>query len=456
MTAPDLSAPPRPAVAPPADYTFPSARRARLDNGLEVLDYHVPGQYVPAIRLVVPLPLHREPRDAEGVATLMARALDEGTQRLSPTELARELERRGIAIAAGMSEAGLSVQVDVTSDRCPEALELMRQCLTEPSFPDAEVERLVTSTLVEIAQERATAASRAASEFLATYFDPTSRSSRRNGGTEESVRRLRREDLAAFHAQHVAPTEATLVLAGDLAGADGIAMVSEVMSGWTASSGHTPAGTPSPAVLAADRARIVVVDRPGSVQSEFAVGCPGPDRSVDGGWAPYPVLGFVMGGSPTSRLDAVLREAKGYTYGIRSVFRPRRAGGLFMTGGSVRADVTADALAELLDILDAGRDGFSDAEIRRGVDFIAKTAPGRYATADAIADEAAAMAFDGRSTQFTTAMLQDMRSVDGARATEAYRRFVDGRWTVVVVGEAAGFVDRLEALGRGPVTVVPV
>ena len=41
----------------------------------------------------------------------------------------------------------------------------------------------------------------------------------------------------------------------------------------------------------------------------------------------------MIGGSPNARVDAVLREEKGYTYGIRSVFRPRRVGGLFLTSG---------------------------------------------------------------------------------------------------------------------------
>ena len=100
--------------------------------------------------------------------------------------------------------------------------------------------------------------------------------------------------------------------------------------------------------------RIVLVSRPGSVQTEIVVGAPGPDRSVEGGWAPYPVLGFVLGGSPNARVDAVLREEKGYTYGIRSSFRPRRAGGVFLTSGSVRADSTAESLRLLVEILESG------------------------------------------------------------------------------------------------------
>ena len=189
------------------------------------------------------------------------------------------------------------------------------------------------------------------------------------------------------------------------------------------------------------------------MQSELVVACPGPDRQVAGGWAPYPVLGFVLGGSPNARIDSVLREEKGFTYSIRSS-SGRAGAGLFVTSGSVRGDATVEALDILLGLLDTAREGFTPDETRQGVDYIAMTAAARYATADAIADEAASLAFEGLTTQFTTDTLRDLTRVDPARLDAAYRAFVDGGWTVVVVGDAAAHADGIRALGRGAVTVV--
>jgi predicted Zn-dependent peptidase len=199
---------------------------------------------------------------------------------------------------------------------------------------------------------------------------------------------------------------------------------------------------------------VVVVDRPGAVQTEIAVGCPGPDRSTPHGWAPYPVLSFVVGGSPTSRVDAVLREEKGYTYGIRTSFRPRVAGGTFVAQGSVRSEVTAEATELLLGILDTARDGFTDAELRTGTDFVSRTAPGRYATADAIADESAALALEGLPVDFTTRTLRDVAALSADDLRTAYRRVVDGEWSVVLVGDAEQIVPALDGRVPGPVTTV--
>jgi predicted Zn-dependent peptidase len=453
MPVPDAL--PRPSVVPPQPYVFPEPRRCTLDNGLTVLAYDLPGQYVHSMRLAVPLPLSVEPPQIEGVATIMARTLDEGTTRHTSAELARLLERRGVALGAGMSDSGLSVDIDAAKGNLGYGLGILRECLAEPSFPEVEVDRHVKVRLAEIAHERSAAGARAAIELAATYFDSSTRASRPTGGTVETMHALRCSDVAAFHARYVASAGATVVVAGDFSGMDPFVDVESALGSWTGTSDHEPVGPWQLAPVAADRARVVVVDRPGSVQTEIMVCCPGPDRHVDTGWAPYPVASFVVGGSPTSRLDALLREDKGYTYGVRSSFRPRRVDGIFVTSGSVRVDVTAEALGLLLDVLDHARDGFTEAETHEGAQFLSMTAAGRFATADTIADEAIGLACDGLGTEFTTSTLREIATMDPERLGTAYRRFVDGTWTVVLVGDAAAIVDRVRDLGRGEVTVVP-
>lgn len=449
----DDGTPPEPPVQPPAAWQFATPARTTLSNGIELLAYDIPGQYVISVRTVLPFPLSVEPREVEGVATIMARLLDEGTAEHSPEEFAELLERKGIALGASVTDGGLGVDLDVPKRRLPEALDLLRQALAEPVFPEPEVERHRKTRLAQIEQERALAPQRAAQEFIATHFDGADRASRPTAGTTASISALTRQHVVDFHAERVGPTGMTAVVAGDLSGLDVVALAEETLGSWVSDT-HVPAPAATAPQRAADAARIVLVNRPGSVQSELLVGWTGPDRHT-AGWAAYPVLGFMVGGSPNARVDAVLREEKGYTYGIRSVFRPRRVGGLFLTSGSVRADATVESVRLLLDLLGSGRDGFTVEEVRAGVDFISKTAPGRFATADAVADEAVTMALDGLTTDFTTRTLDEMRRLDSEQLTEAYRRWVQGEWTVVVVGDANTYADAVRALGVGEVSIVP-
>jgi zinc protease len=443
----------RPPVTPPEPWAFPEPVEHVFANGLRLLAYDVPGQYVISVRVAIPLPLVAEPRAKEGIATLMARLLDEGTTRHTAEAFAELLERMGIALGAGMSDGGLGVDLDVPKRSLPQALDLLRQALAEAAFPEAEVHRHVRTRLAEIEQERALAPHRAAREFIATYFDSSERASRPTAGSADTIAAITREDIVAFHREQVGARGATVVVAGDLSALNCVALVGETLGVWTGAERRAVVADQPPR-RASDAARVVVVDRPGSVQTELAIGGIGPDRRVEG-WAAYPVLGFVIGGSPTSRLDAVLREDKGYTYGIRASYRPRRRGGLFMTTGSVRADATIESLGLVVGLLNAAREGFTEDEVRSGVDFLGKTAPGRYATADSIADEAASMALDDLDTTFTTRTLQEMRDLTPDDLATAYSRFADGAWTIILVGDASAIAEGVSDLGMGDVSVVP-
>lgn len=446
---------PRPAVSPAQPWEFPIPTETVLDNGLHVLAYDLPGQYVLSVRLAVPLPLSREPFQLEGVGTIMARTLDEGTAAHDSQAFAELMERRGVAIDAGLGEAGLVVSLDVAQPELDYGLDLLRQCLTEPVFPDSQVARQVKTRLAEIDHERAAPASRAALEFIKTYYDSTERAGRPTAGSRETVGAITAEDVRSFHALEVGPSAATVVIAGSLGGIDPAASLDVALGGWTGGREVTVDLRGVAARRAQDAARIVFVDRPGSVQTEIYVGTPGPDRTVDGGWAPFPAAAFAIGGSPTARIDAVLREDKGYTYGIRSGFRPRRRGGVFLTAGSVRADATVESVDLLLGILSGAREGFSEEEIRGASDFLARTAPARYATADAVADEAAGFALEGLTTEFTTQLLADLPRLTPDRVGAAYRRFVEESWTITLVGDASAYAEGVRALGRGELTVVP-
>jgi hypothetical protein len=120
----------------------------------------------------------------------------------------------------------------------------------------------------------------------------------------------------------------------------------------------------------------------------------------------------------------------------------------------VRSEVTGEAVEILLGLLDGARDGFTDAELRSGVDYVGKTAPGRYATADAVADETAALALERLPLDFTTRNLRAVAALRRDDLDAAYRRVATGEWTVVLVGDAASVVPALEGRVGGPVSTV--
>ena len=104
---------------------------------------------------------------------MVGRLLDEGTSRHSAEEFAELLEQGGIALGAGVTEGGLSIDVDVPQRFLGTALDLLHQALSDPVFPKAEVRRILRSRLAEIEHERASSPHRAARELITTMTTRT-------------------------------------------------------------------------------------------------------------------------------------------------------------------------------------------------------------------------------------------------------------------------------------------
>lgn len=441
----------RPEVRPPGAWAFPEPEEHLLPNGLRLLLLDRPGQHVLSLRVALALPVSTEAPGTEGSTLLMARALDEGTSRHTAEELAELTERHGIAWGSGAGERGVHLGVEVTARHLATALDLLTECLTSATFPDVEVARLARHRLADIAHDEADPGASASLQFVRTYFDDRDRPHLPLGGTRDSVARLTAEHLRERHAA-LSPGGGTVVLVGDLStSTDVVGALARTLGGWSGTG--APAGPPGPARRAGSAGRTVLVPRPGLSQTELYLGRPGPDRRTHHGWGTYQALGMILGGSPHARIDQVLREERGWTYGIRAGFRPRAVGGLTVVGGSVRADATVPALTELLRILEVPGTALTEQEVRAAADFVSRTAPGRYGTADALADELVALATDGLGPRTVTETLEQLRDLTAAQVAAAWDEVRAGPpWTVVLVGDPA-YADELAGLGLGPVSV---
>lgn len=297
---------PQPQAGQPKPWAFPAPERGTLDNGLTVLRCHRPGQQVVAVEVLLAAPLEAEPAGLDGVATIMARAFSEGTDKLSAEEFAAELERCGATLDAHADHPGVRLSLEVPVSRLPKALGLLADALRAPAFAESEVERLVRNRLDEIPHETANPARRAAKELSKELFPATSRMSRPRQGTEETVQKIDSTAVRAFFDKHVRPATSTAVIVGDLTGVDLDALIAETLGDWTGSSAEP---RPVPPVAADDTGRVIIVDRPGAVQTQLLIGRVGADRH-DRVW-PAQVLGtYCLGGTLTSRLDRVLREER--------------------------------------------------------------------------------------------------------------------------------------------------
>ncbi|MDT0462189.1 M16 family metallopeptidase [Streptomyces gibsoniae] len=452
----DFHPQPQPGTARP--WAFPAPDRGALDNGLTVLRCHRPGQQVVAVEVLVDAPLDAEPAGLDGVATIMARAFSEGTDKHSAEEFAAELERCGATLDSHADHPGVRLSLEVPVSRLPKALGLLADALRAPAFDESEIERLVRNRLDEIPHEMANPARRAAKELSKELFPATSRMSRPRQGTEETVEAIDAAAVRRFYERHVRPSTATAVVVGDLTGVDLDALLGDTLGAWT---GEPAKPRPVPPVTADDTGRVIIVDRPGAVQTQLLIGRVGGDRH-DRVW-PAQVLGtYCLGGTLTSRLDRVLREEKGYTYGVRAFGQVLRSApdgtgaAMLAISGSVDTPNTGPALDDLWKVLRTlAAEGLTDAERDVAVQNLVGVAPLKFETAAAVASTLADQVEQHLPDDFQSTLYQRLAGTGTVEATAAVvNAFPVDRLVTVLVGDAAQIEEPVKALGIGEVHVV--
>jgi len=442
--------PSQPPVGTPDPWSFPTPVLGQLGNGIRTLTYHLPGQHVVSAHLVLDLPLNAEDPAVEGVATISARVLDEGTSGHPGEEFAELMETEGAGFGVELTLAGTQAVLDVPASRLDRALELFAEAVAQPALSEDDIRRHVTLRLAEIEQAQANSAQTATHAFRAVVFDGGSRASRMNGGEAGTVAAVTPDAVRNFHRRHYGPAGATLILAGDFA-EDPLVLAETHLGSWRNDAQERAAyQDPAPGPR-----ELVVVDRPGAVQADVRFGAFSVDRR-DPRWADISVASYAMGGAFLSRLNAVLREEKGYTYGVRMQLGPLRSAGSFAVQGSFRTEVVADALALTRDLLQTHDRPFTAAEVREAVAYFVGVSPLRYATADGVADQAGTQVLADLPLDYVDRSLAALREVTPESASRAYAELVHlDELSLVVVGDASVVAEPLRAAGFPGLTVRP-
>jgi zinc protease len=330
----------RPAPGPAADVRFPRAEQAKLANGLTVL---VVRKQVPvaSLSLVFKNGAAACPPGKSGLAALTARMLTEGTRRHPGVKLAEEIERLGTTLDedAGRDTSSLSLEV-LTAD-LDKAVDLLGEVVSQPAFAPADFDRVRQEWLDGLRAERQSPDRLAALAGLrvllgAPHGSPVS-------GSISDVQKLTVKDIAEFHRKAYGAGDAALVVVGDV----DLARVqkSAERAFQKLAPGRPVTSEPFAAPAAPPAKQILLVDRPGAVQSALFLAQPLPKRS-EAGFEGRELLTRLFGGIFTSRLNLNLREEHAYTYGARAQYAANRNWGAFYISTSVRSDVTAEALSE--------------------------------------------------------------------------------------------------------------
>lgn len=318
---------------------LPTVAERVLPSGLRVVAVRRPSVPVVHVRLRIPTAVRRSADLAR--SRLLERTMLLGTADRSQADLAEALQRIGGSMRVGSDSDRLLVAAESLAGGLPDLMGVLAEVLTGAAYPIAQVEgeaaRLSDQTRRALSQPGVVADE----AWLAQAFGDHPYG--REYPSPDEILAVSPTTLRSAHRRRIVPDGSLLVLVGDLSPARVLDRVEKALAGWDTD------GSPSqvPKVPAIEPGPLVLVDRPGAVQSNLRLGGPALART-DPDYATQELANALFGGYFSSRLVMNIREDKGYTYSPHSsVQQGSRASFVFLQA-DVATEVTAPALVEVV------------------------------------------------------------------------------------------------------------
>lgn len=337
------STPPGPGA--PTAYRVPTIQTMTLSNGVKIALMERHTLPIVSARIQVDAGAVREPAEKNGLAVLTASLLSEGTSKLSSAEFAEKMADIGAQFGTGSGFGAAAANVTSLTNVFGQALSLAASAVTDPRLDASDFNRVRAASIAGFERSRSTVAGIAARIFPKAVFDAATPYSRLSGGTKTSLATLTRDDIVNWHRTMYAPANTTVLIVGDVTPAEARKAVEAALGGWNAAA---PKLAPLMNKASGTKGnRVILVDRPGSVQSYLQIG-----QAIPGFESPeyFPLLSAtrVLGGSATARLNMNLREKHGWTYVSYAAFSPQMGIGSTFMYTEVRTNATDSAASEMV------------------------------------------------------------------------------------------------------------
>ena len=395
-----------------------------------------------------------EPAGRQGVASLTAALLSEGTKTRDGEALSNALQLLGTAVTSNVGGESGSIGFVSTAAKFRATLDILSDMLLNPTFPAAGLERLRGQRLVALTQARAQPASIAGRVFPRIVFGSNHPYGR--VVTEESLKAITRDDIVAFHKAYYQPGRALITVIGDTTPAAAKPDIEKALAGWTKGGerpvfNYPPVADPRPTT-------IFLVDKPGAAQSTFAIGRPGPPRSTPDYYA-LQVMNTILGGMFQSRLNANIREEKGYSYGVNSNFGYGKGPGAFRAGGDIVTAKSDAALVEFMKELRGiiGSRPITDEELTTAKDALIQRLPGTFASVSSINSAITTLWTQSLPDDYYQQYAKRVAAITKDDVLRVAKQYVTvDKLDIVIVGDRSVIEGPLKATGIAPIVIYDI
>jgi zinc protease len=441
-----------PAPGPLRKFEIPAVQTATLPNGIKIALVERHSLPIVTARIQVDAGAVREPAAKSGIAVLTANILSEGSRELSGAEIADRMARLGAQFGTSGNFGSAWVSVTSLPNVFSEAFTIASGTVTEPRFDPADFTRIRNNQIANFQASMSSGSGVANRVFVSAVYDPATPYSRLSGGTKESLEALTRDDVINWHRTMYSPRNTTVMFVGDITMPAARALVERALGKWTA-----PAASMARIenkVRPASATRIILVDRPGSVQSSIIVG----QGTI--GWGtpdyyPMSALAQILGGGFGSRINQNLREKHGWSYGAFSSFNPQLGAGTFSVSSEIRTNATDSAIAEAVkEYKRIVEEPVPATEVRDQLNNVVASFPSSVQTVQGLMNRLATVVTYGLPMDFYATYREKLAAVTAADIGRTGKSLLTpSSVTVVAVGDLKTIEAPVRALGIGTVEV---
>lgn len=437
---------PMPELGPPVQFVPPAPATLDLPNGasLWVIEDH----QLPLVTVTVSVPggSATDPSGKGGLATISDEMMTKGAGKRDAVTFAHAVDDAGIDLSVQTDAWGSTITMSMRTAVLPTGLDLLSDMVLRPKYSGKEFkaeQKLEIGALQQDLNEPVTVARQAA---WRRYFGATHPYGRPPEGTPTEIQAIKVKEAKAYHQRAWVPAGASWTVAGDVRAADVTAAINQRFSAWTGGPALVASASPAPTH---QKEKVVLVDRPGSAQTMFYLVYPG-KKLGDPATTPLQAGTIVLGGTFTSRLNHLLREVKGYTYGVRASTVQLPDTGVQTVSTRIRTDVTAPAMSDLVGELRKIGEGVTEAEVGKAKGAARQDVVESMDGLDGVAGMFALYQRSKRGPQALAADLQAMAAVDKAAVDAAMKQYDPANAVIVLVGDVgqiqkpladAGFTD---------------
>jgi zinc protease len=296
-----------------------------------------------------------------GLSSFFVKMMNEDTKKYSAEQLAIELQKLGSSISIVNGTDGITYNVQSLKKNFDKTLALLQERLFHPDFKEEAFNRIKKQTLENFKVQKAQPAAVANDVFSKLNYGPDHILGINPEGTEATVQGFTLDDIKNYYNRFMTSMDARVVVVGDIKQEEVLPRLA-FLNNLPKKKIVLPKIDPAPRV---EKTRVYLVDIPKSAQSQFRIGyATGLTYDATGDYYKSTLMNYPLGTGFMSRLNQMLRETKGWTYGAGSSFMADKYTGRFQFSSGIRADVTDSALAEVMyEINDYVKNGPTDKEL---------------------------------------------------------------------------------------------